>query len=67
MCYNIIKERKVIKMFSKSELNLLREIICYYLNTFTFIDEESEEWHEEFLKPVKEIDNKIEKMLDKQD
>lgn len=54
-------------MFSKSELNLLREIICYYLNAPTFGDEENKAWHEEFLKPVKEIDNKIEKMLDKQE
>lgn len=49
-------------MFSKSELNLLREIICYYLDTFT---ETEKEECEDFLEPVKEIDNKIQKMLDK--
>ena len=49
-------------MFSKSELNLLREIIARYLDTYT--QSEKEEL-KEFLKPIYEIDNKIKKSIDK--
>ena len=49
-------------MFLQSELELLKEIITYYLDTFT---EEEKEECAEFLVAVEKIENKIKKMLDK--